>query len=203
MKSVLGLRSGLLAIGLLIGGVTPVHAQLTSAGLSCNNGSAITVFNVDALACSGAWNGNNMNQQAGVLAKLTSAFSPWTGAGAWWSYVGSSGSSSNAVFQSAIGSTSGIITFATPITGIFALSLKAANQFSLYLFDGGTTGISSIAFTTIGTSVNSHGIPQGLSHASLYDANIVPAVTATPEPSTYLLMLTGLGAIGFVRRRRA
>jgi len=201
MKRVLGLRSGLLGIGLLISGVTPAHAQLTSAGLSCNNGSAVTVFNVDAVACSGAWNGNNMNQQSLVLSKLASDFTTWAGSGATWSYVGSTGN--NAVFQSAVGSTSGTLTFANPVKGLFALALKASNQFSLYLFDGGTAGITSIAFTTVGTSVNGHGIPQGLSHASLYDADVVPTVTPTPEPSTYLLMVTGLGLVGLVRRRRA
>lgn len=202
MKRVLHVRSGLLGLGLLLGGITPAHAQLTSAGLGCNNGSAITAFNVDAVACSGAWDGNNMNQQASVLGRLTTDFGAWTGPGATWAYVGSSGNTANSVFQSAVGSATGTITFTHSVTGLFALAIKASNQFSLYLFDGGSTGITSIDFTTIGASVNGRGIPQALSHVSLYSADVTVDVTPTPEPSTYLLVLTGIGALGLVRRRR-
>ena len=93
---------------------------------------------------------------------------------------------------------SGTLTFDSAIDGAFVLSLKAGNAFSLYYFDGSGPAISAINYNTLGVQVNVNGIGAGLSHASLYTA----AVTPVPEPETYALMLAGLGAMGFVARRR-
>ncbi len=173
---------------------TPAHAQLTYAGLGCNNGNAMTIMG--AIACAGAFNGNNMNQQADVTAQMATSFASYTGAGSWWSYVGD---------PSYSGGTNGHITFTSPITGYFSMVLKSSNQFSIYLFDGGSTGLGGINFTDIGTSLNAHGIIQDLSHASLYAWNgpTPPVVTATPEPASFVLMGSGLlGLVAFRRRRR-
>jgi len=185
----------------LVGAVAPAQAQLISVSPSCNNASAMTQLTPDAIACSGAWSGNNLNQQADVLAQLAADF------GSTWAYAGTSaGAVASGPFQSAgLGST-GTINFSGPIYGLFAMALKASNEFSLYLFDGGTSGVSSITYTTIGSAVNVRGIPQNLSHASLYsvegDDPFKPDVVTTPEPGTIVLMMTGLGAIAVVRRRR-
>jgi hypothetical protein len=172
---------------------TPARAQLTSAGLDCHNGNAVTLMG--AIACAGSFNGNNMNQQADVTAAMKSAFSSYTGSGSWWNYVGDPGFT---------GSTNGGIHFTSPVTGYFTIVLKSSNQFSMYLFNGGTSGIGSISFTDIGTSLNKQGVVQGLSHASLYSLNSAPPTTSTPEPSTVVLMGSGLlGLVAFRRRRRA
>jgi hypothetical protein len=167
---------------------TPAHAQLVLSGHGCNTGGAIALMG--ALGCRGAYVGNDANQQADVLQVIQAD------AGVPYVWLGKSDDANNGPFTSNPGGTSGMLTFDSPITGFFVLSLKAGNFFSLYGFNG--TNTSSVSFTTIGVGVNANGGPLGLSHASLY----VPA-TVVPEPSTYVLMATGLLAMGLIRRRRA
>jgi PEP-CTERM motif len=96
---------------------------------------------------------------------------------------------------------SGTLSFDTPITGWFAITLKASNQFSMYLFDGGVAGISSIDYSTLGTAVNNQGKAQNLSHASLWGGSAVAA--PVPEPGTYALFFAGLAVVGWMSRRHA
>jgi hypothetical protein len=76
-----------------------------------------------------------------------------------------------------------------------------------YAFDSGTptsngiTGGESASFTITGTpSVLSAGVHV----RSLVGGESEGLVTVTPipEPHTYVLMLAGLGAVGFMARRR-
>lgn len=86
------------------------------------------------------------------------------------------------------------LNFKTAQKGLFVVGLKQADFYSFYLFNGGSTGIGSIA-------IDSHGIwtgGNGLSHA-VYIGNITNAV---PEPGTYAMLLGGLGMMGWMVRRR-
>jgi PEP-CTERM motif len=63
------------------------------------------------------------------------------------------------------------------------------------LFDFGSLGAVTIAVETL-NALSSSG---GTVHGNLY---AMASVTAVPEPTSYAMMLAGLGVIGFVARRR-
>jgi len=175
----------------------PAHAAFATAGELCSAGTLTATFTdlstASYSACSGAWVGNlNPSSAADVEAQIAADFG-----GLVVSYTGKSDDGGFGPFAANLSSNTGVLLFDTAQTGLFVLGLKAATNFSLYQFDGGTLGITSIAYDTFGTAVNGNGVAQGLSHAAVY-AN----VTVVPEPETYALLLAGLGAVGFVARRR-
>ena len=165
------------------------NAALTPTSPDC----VLSVLDPAYAECGGSFAGNNSNQETDVLAYISST---------WGLNVTSLGQSDEAVgfgpFTSDPKTTTGTLTFDTPMDGPFVLSLKAGDQFSLFYYDGIGAAISSIIYSTAGVNVNNKGIPNGLSHATLY----ADPVTAVPEPETYALMLGGLGVVGFVARRR-
>jgi hypothetical protein len=184
------------------------HAQLTSAPALCSTGNAMTLMNPDAIACSGAWRGSDIGNAVRLAASLTqiqSDFFSFVGSGN-WSYLGTTNAGQNSgPFTSVPNSTTGTLDFASPITGFFAVSLRASDQFRFYLFKGHESGISSLAFTTIGTGVTREGVVPGLAHASLYDFDGNAPTTTAPEPASFVLIATGLfaGAMAARRRRRS
>jgi hypothetical protein len=80
-------------------------------------------------------------------------------------------------------------------TGLFVIGLKQANHYSFYLFDGGTAGIGQI---DLGGQYSDLGHAVYIGNA----ANIGVIAQAVPEPQSYALLLAGLGAVGFIARRR-
>jgi hypothetical protein len=180
----------------------PAQAQLVSTGLNCNAGNVmVTGFAPDALACSGAWAGNDTPQESVLLTQLASDFSSILGSSATFSVLGKSDDPNSGPFVLNPNASSGTLTFDTPQTGFFAISLKTADAFSVYLFDGGIAGLTSIEFSTAGTALNLGGAPQAVSHATFIDVGGT-VTTPIPEPETYALMLAGLGVVGWVARRR-
>jgi hypothetical protein len=169
---------------------TSAQAALTLTTPACT----VSVLNPAYTACGGSFEGNDKNQQADVVSFI---------AASGWGAVSFQGSSDTPVtfgpFTSDETGTTGTLTFDAPMDGPFVLALKAANEFSLFYYNGVGPAISAIDFSTLGVAVNRQGIPQGLSHASLYAGAPVPNI---PEPETYALMLAGLGFVSFVAKRR-
>ena len=157
----------------------PAHAALTPNGaVSCTDG--ITDTNATFVDCGGAFDGNNKNQEADVLAFISSDF-------------GLNGLTT--IFDVSAGA-GGSGTFdLTAIDGAFVLALKAGNAFSLYAFSDG----DMIDWDTLGVGFINNGgqlqFGQDLSHATVY-------TTAIPEPETYALMVAGLAFVGWASRRR-
>lgn len=156
------------------------QASLTGTGVGC------ATMGMSYLDCSGSWDGNNNNhnQVADVKSQI---FSDW-------------GLTVGSAMDVTGGNTgnSGTLNFPNH-TGLFVLALKAGDAFSLYEFDGGVAGISSISYDTSGVgfySGKNHILHQGqgLSHADIY--------APVPEPETYAMLLLGLGLIGFTLRNK-
>ena len=158
----------------------------SAAAVVCSNSTA-TTGNSGYISCQGPTAGNIAPGQTS-----TATFSGY----GMFNLVGKSDDASYGPFSANPGTgTSGTLSFDTPQTGFFVLGIKGGPDYSLYLFNGGTAGISSLSFDTLGI-VDGNGYPgPGLSHLALFAQPV-------PEPQTYALMLAGLGVIGSIVRRR-
>jgi hypothetical protein len=176
------IASGLGAIAMTLFAVS-ARAELTNISPSCFGGTTTPPY----LGCSGAFAGNDTPQTADILTELK-FLSDTSG----WFVLGKSDDAGSGPFASNPETNLGTLTFDSPITGQFALSLKAGNAFSLFYYNP-PVPVSEIDFNTLGVSINGNGIARDLSHATLY---------AVPQAGTYGFMLVGLGMVGFAAARR-
>lgn len=174
-----------------------------------------------AYACDGAFSGNDTGN-AVVLANTVSQFDtldPFALAGTWQlvdKTDGTDGTQAVTFLGSNPSGTSGMLTFSQAISDIFGISIKAGNYYNIYMIDGGfvSGGVTSVDFSTANIATNTHGVPLGVSHASLWgfsqsgnfggscELGNDCVVTNVPEPGTMALMLSGILGVGAAARRR-
>ena len=194
-------------LGSLVGTASRSYALTFVFNTVCSNSNIS-----GAIDCTGAFsNGNNTGTQSKInasLSQITTDFADTLatlGASAGtWSQIGTTNQGqSSGPFGLTPGSATGTLTFDTAQTGIFAVALKSSTKFSFYLFNGGTTGISSLTYNTIGTSKNNQGLAQGLSHATLYrySGTVTPRPVQVHEPISSLVGFVGLAAVGLLKKR--
>lgn len=118
-----------------------------------------------------------------------------------WDFLGKS-DAADGPFTENPGGTTGELTLADTLfqssIGNVALSLKAGNNYAVYVFEN-VSAVNFFAFSTAAL-VNNGGNSADLSHASLFSGGSAQSV---PEPSSMLLVGIGIvGLVGFVRKRR-
>lgn len=172
-----------------------------NAGLvSCDDSTIDNVQSGTFLACAGAFNGNDDFSNPDVVQALSGFINNFGLQGVFtYDSADKSDEVGFGIFTSNPEVSSGTLTFDAPVTGVFAIGLKAANSFSLFLFEADPNGINSFDFTTNGVSVNNNGRPRDLSHASFFrfEEETVQAST----PFTAFLLLPAL--VFVLRKRRA
>jgi hypothetical protein len=94
-------------------------------------------------------------------------------------------------------------TFADTFTGTSVGNGGSLGDFTTYAVLGSFVGTVFTPFTAGGAYDLVLGFNDGLRVDADYDDMVVGLkVTAVPEPETYALLLAGLGAVGFISRRR-
>ena len=207
MKQVLGLTV-LVSLTLL---PRTTEGQTTLAGwVATGIDCAWTVTSPTHTACTGAWDGND-NPPASVLPLIQADISDGgLGLESWsianWVGKGEVGGPSGPFQGPLPDSNDNTLYLNHSYTGTFVLFLKSSTAFSGFRIEA--DGMTSIDFTMAGVSQNgdvtdatADRTGQNLSHASVWFDG---TTTVVPEPSTVILLgsgILGLGLVGYRRRK--
>lgn len=171
----------------------PGGGQTSSGGLTASKGSCSTSDVFGASACSGAYDGNDSNQNLGTLFDL----SGWTQV----SKVDGSGTNGGLTINGS--GTSGTWSFSGFETGYSYMAVtKGGTDFSTYLLgaDSIQNGVTNQSWTTAGLK-NNGGNQPALSHFTVYKAlggaqAFAPGASSEEVPEPLTILGSGL-ALGF------
>ncbi len=174
--------------------------------------SDVMVNGVSADDCFGVADGNITGSGKFAGAPVLNAMNWGTG----WTYLDASGASTDnfmdVTFMTEVSAGSSgtwtltgedLVAGSLPIAIDLVVGLKAGNEYALWgfddvMFDGSVSGTFSIAFT------NNGGKHPALSHMVLFAREAGGGtITAVPEADTWIMLLAGLGLVGFAVRCRA